>query len=270
MDPFTIVIVIVLTCLGLGCGIAIFAANKKLPAESEEMQRTGQVADALPGMNCGACGQPGCFAYAQALVADPETIQKTPCMTALKDPYCVAELENLLGVKLDTASMDKKAVVHCIGDSERLFEYEGVSTCKGAAQLAGGFKKCSFGCLGLNDCVRACPYGAISMDLDKDVAVVDHSKCIGCGLCFPECPHDIISLVPGSTAQYLGCSYTALKSIPGRERCKQACTKCRKCVKASPEQVTWDNARNLPVIEGAAVPEAVEACPVKVIVSIQK
>ncbi len=266
MDMNILYTVIALTAVGLGCGIAIYIVNKKLPEESEVMKRTGAIAEVLPGMNCGACGKPGCFAYAQALAEDTDVIQTTPCMTALNDEDCVAGLEEVLGVKLDAAGMDMKAVVHCTGFSEHLFEYDGIDSCKGAAQLAAGYKKCPFGCLGLGDCMKVCPYDAYRIDKEKGVAIVDWNKCIGCGLCVAECPHGLIELVPGATGQYLGCSYPVLLPIPGRERCKEACIKCRKCTRANPDHVTWNNEKMLPSFDGTFVPEAIEECPPKVII----
>ncbi len=264
--------VIILSIIGFGCGVAIFIINRVLPEENPMLQRTGMIAAILPGMNCGACGRPGCFAYAQALAEDPETIIKTPCMTAIQDPVCKSELEAILGVALDLEGMDKKAIVHCVGGSENLSHYKGISTCKAATLLAAGYKQCPFGCLGLGDCERVCPYGAIAVDQEKGVTKVDHSKCIGCGLCISECPHNLIELVSGDTPQYLGCSYVEKKNIPGRERCEAACIKCRKCIKATKETdhpITWDNARNLPIISNTPVPEAIEICPSDVIVAIK-
>jgi Na+-translocating ferredoxin:NAD+ oxidoreductase RNF subunit RnfB len=264
---FLVITVVILALVGLAWGLAIFFANRVLPDESDEMRRTAEIAEVLPGMNCGACGQPGCFAYAQALVADPETIKDTPCMTALKDPVTVENLENLLGFKLETDAMDLKAVVHCVGKSEHIVDYKGIDSCKTAAQLFGGTKKCPFGCIGLGDCLRVCPYDAYTIDPERNVAVVDWDKCVGCGLCVAECPHGLIELVSSSTAQFLGCSYTTLLPIPGRERCEQACIKCRKCVRADEQgRVTWDDARILPVIPAESVPDSVEACPAKVII----
>jgi len=270
IDGLTIVIIVVLTLVGLGCGIAIFIFNRILPEESDTLKATAKIAEVLPGANCGACGKPGCFAYAQALAEDPEMFKDTPCKIALNDDACVADLEKVLGMKLD-AGTPVKAVVHCVGKSEFLFDYKGVDTCKAAAQLSGGYKKCPFGCIGLGDCLRACPYDAYTIDPERNVAVVDWEKCVGCGLCVSECPHGLIELVPNDTAQFLGCSYTTLLPIPGRERCEQACIKCRKCVRADEEgRVTWNDERILPNIPGVAVPDSVKECPPQVIIETGK
>ena len=47
-------------------------------------------------------------------------------------------------------------------------------------------------CTGCGVCIKACPFGAIS--LDDDVAVIDDDICTECGMCIDECPCDAISL----------------------------------------------------------------------------
>ena len=42
-------------------------------------------------------------------------------------------------------------------------------------------------------CVEACAFGAISINGDK--AMVDWTKCLGCGVCTTQCPNDALSLI---------------------------------------------------------------------------
>ena len=46
-------------------------------------------------------------------------------------------------------------------------------------------------CTGCGICVDACPDQAISIN---DVAVVDHGSCVGCGVCVRECPNEALAL----------------------------------------------------------------------------
>ena len=46
-------------------------------------------------------------------------------------------------------------------------------------------KKCTSGCIGCMRCVKSCPSEAIAMK--ENLAVVDQSKCTGCGLCTEVC-----------------------------------------------------------------------------------
>ena len=62
----------ILTAIGIACGVLIYVANRVLPSEPESLKKAEEVSENLPGMNCGACGYPGCFAYAQALSEDKD------------------------------------------------------------------------------------------------------------------------------------------------------------------------------------------------------
>ena len=52
--------------------------------------------------------------------------------------------------------------------------YDGLSSCRAAAQVAGGGKGCFWGCLGLADCEEACDFDAIRMDAHS-LPVVDEA-----------------------------------------------------------------------------------------------
>lgn len=47
-------------------------------------------------------------------------------------------------------------------------------------------------CIGCEQCTGAFECPALSMDREKNVAVVDQDRCIGCGTCIPVCPVDAI------------------------------------------------------------------------------
>ena len=79
-------IVIILTGIALVFGVLIYFVNKLVPHKVKGVEKTEEIAGILPGINCGACGHPGCFAYAQALTKDADLILKTPCTIACQDP----------------------------------------------------------------------------------------------------------------------------------------------------------------------------------------
>jgi heterodisulfide reductase subunit A-like polyferredoxin len=47
-------------------------------------------------------------------------------------------------------------------------------------------------CSGCQDCLEACQFGALSLDM---VARVDSRRCVGCGVCVPACPEGALMLV---------------------------------------------------------------------------
>jgi len=257
--------VTVLSSIGFLSGLMIYVASKVLPKEDESLAEAARIKEFLPGADCGACGYPGCFAYAQAVAHDKQVFAKSPCPTLSQDKEGMKRLEDYLGLKAE-ASVGKKAIVHCTGGSHPIVEYDGLQTCAAAVQLASGFNECSYSCLGLGDCVRVCPTGAMSIDEERHVAVVDWETCIGCGLCVPACPQGLTELIPADTPQYLACNYQAKRDIPGRKRCPDGCIHCHICEKVSGEgAVTWDEKKDLPIFHATQIDTAIEKCPRHVI-----
>jgi NADPH-dependent glutamate synthase beta subunit-like oxidoreductase len=75
------------------------------------------------------------------------------------------------------------------------FYYMGVSDCRAAALLYAGSKECAVGCLGYGSCVKACQFGALSLDpKGENVPIVDVDKCVGCGACEDVCPKGIMQV----------------------------------------------------------------------------
>jgi electron transport complex protein RnfB len=242
-----IAIIIILTAVGLGCGAIIYLAYARIPHKVRGIEKIEAISNALPGMNCGACGYAGCFAYAQELAKNANLITETPCSLVLQDNEAISCLERALNINLDASALSKKALIHCGGKSKIIYNYSGIESCKAAAQMWGGFKECPYACLGLGDCAAACPQDAISTDKEKGIAVIDYNRCTGCGLCVTECPKHLIELVPAGTKVAFRCSYQPLRDIPGRQKCDYGCIHCRKCFKACPEEaIIWNKERAVP------------------------
>ena len=63
--------------LALLFGLGLAYAAEWLKVETDP--RIDGVRNLLPGYECGACGYPGCQAFAEAIVEDTENVQLTMC-----------------------------------------------------------------------------------------------------------------------------------------------------------------------------------------------
>lgn len=197
----------------------------------------------LPGSNCGGCGFVGCGEYAAALASG----SARPTLCGPGGASCAERLGTILGVAIEK-SLPYRAVVHCSAtweDRLQRHEYRGESTCAGA-NLVAGYQGCTYGCLGLGDCVRACDYDAIHVV--DGLARVDYEKCTGCQACAKVCPRNIISMAPFRRERMLvvACSNKDF-GIEVKNVCRTGCIGCKACAKANPALITMHD--NVPVID---------------------
>jgi Na+-translocating ferredoxin:NAD+ oxidoreductase subunit B len=221
--------VVSISVIGIAFGLVLSVAKIKLKVEKDE--RFEPVVNALPGANCGACGFPGCSGYATKIIEGTAPIN----MCLVGGSESVEKISQIMGIEAEAAK-PRKARVHCHGKSEvtkARFVYDGPRTCHAANQIREGFKVCRFGCLGLGDCGRSCPFGAIEMS-SAGLAVVNREKCTGCGSCVPACPRAVISMVEDSFDVYVGCKNLE-KAPVMKQGCSVGCTACNRCVKACKE-----------------------------------
>jgi Na+-translocating ferredoxin:NAD+ oxidoreductase RNF subunit RnfB len=223
---------IIIGGLGLIFALILAFASKKFYVEVDP--KIEQIMDVLPQANCGACGQPGCGGYAEAIVNDGDDITK--CAPGGAD--CVAAIAKIMGIEAD-ASEPKVAVIHCQSGGKNntffRYEYEGINTCKAAVQVANGPNLCNYGCVYQNDCIAVCLFDAIHLD-ENGMRVVDKEKCTGCGACVKACPRDLIELAGKSKRVHIQCT-SHDKGAIARKVCgnSTACIGCTMCVKKCPK-----------------------------------
>ena len=253
--------VIIVGIIGLVCGIALAIASIVLAVPVDE--KAEAITEMLPGANCGACGFSGCAGYAAAL-SKGETTDTALCNPGGNEvSKQIAEYLGLSAGEIEPMT----AVVMCQGiyaNATTKMEYKGVQSCKMASQLFGGPKDCVHGCLGLGDCMRECPYGAIQ--ICDGVARVSPAICKACKKCIAACPKNLIELVPYDQTQAVQCASQDKGQIV-KKGCQVGCIGCTLCTKVCESgAITVEN--NLAHIDPEKCTncgKCMEKCPVKII-----
>jgi electron transport complex protein RnfB len=249
---------VVFAVVGVGFGIALGIAAERFKVPVNPLVE--RVRDRLPSANCGACGFAGCQAYAEAVV---ESAGVSPSLCIPGRAPVAEALAELTG-KQGAAVEDRVVTMACHGTSAYArdeAQYAGIGTCAAAALVFGGPKACKNGCLGLADCVQACPFGALSMNTGG-IAQVDTATCTGCGVCVPVCPKSLFKFTPRARRIELACRAVDKQAIV-RATCLVGCTLCRKCVAKCPSgAITWDG-RTILIDHEMCIaygPSCMEAC----------
>jgi len=212
--------------LAIFFGIVLVIVAKFFEIPSSE--KLTHVREMLPGVNCGACGYTGCDGYAAALADEGVSTGKCTVGGALLS----ASLAEYLGVEAQAVEKHV-ACVMCNGDTDSTrtrYEYQGISDCVTASMMFAGPWACTYGCLGLGTCVKACPFGAITVV--KGVAIVDNDKCTSCELCVASCPKALIAMIPLREHTYQVKCRNTTSGADTRKVCIVGCIGCQRCVKA--------------------------------------
>ena len=260
-----------LTMLGLGSGFAVvlLIASEKLKVEVDP--KVEQVHEALPNLDCGACGFGGCGPYAKAVLENPGELLGRCAPGGPETSEAIAEILNL---QISDSGPHKRPIVHCrahTADRTYYGIYQGIPTCISANALAN-VQACKFGCLGFSDCVDACKFDALG--IVDGLAIVDYEKCTGCGACSKACPRNLIEMVPFryENVMIIACN-SKENGKTTRAMCKVGCIGCGLCAKQTEQFKVEHNLARLGYEEYEPTEQtetAMDKCPTGVIIRVGK
>ncbi|MBP6382294.1 MAG: RnfABCDGE type electron transport complex subunit B [Pseudomonadales bacterium] len=255
--------VLALGALTLALAFALSTASRRLRVIEDP--RIDVVDAMLPRANCGACGHPGCRAFAEAVVAGAAV----PAKCSVSSEAQRQRIADYLGVAAGSAER-RVARLACAGGANvarQRAHYRGPSGCRAAQAVGGGAKGCLWGCLGFGDCERSCNFNAIRMD-ESGLPRVDEAACTACGDCVRVCPRDLFSLQAVGNRLWVACRNLEHGDTV-LAQCEVGCTACGRCAADAPDGLVIMNG-NLPVVDYARpqLRTPIERCPTGAIVWI--
>jgi H+/Na+-translocating ferredoxin:NAD+ oxidoreductase subunit B len=251
--------------LGIVFGVILAIAAKKFHVRIDP--RVEEIAESLPGANCGACGCPGCLGYAEALVKG----KVGPNLCAPGGAEVAHMVARILGIEA-VVTERQVALIHCAGGEKCLpkYRYSGIQTCKAATMIAGGNIGCNYGCLRYYDCIESCRFDAIETREDG-LPVINPEACVACGACVQACPKNLIELISDTKKVHILCNNPE-KGKAVTSVCKIGCIGCTHCVKACPEEAIQmhNGLAKIDYSKCQNCAECAKVCPVNVIYDFNK
>lgn len=253
MEDLIFLNIMVLGGIALAAAIILYLVSKKFAVAEDK--RVAQIEALLPQANCGGCGFAGCHDFAvNCAGADEAGFAGIFC------PVGGTSVMEQIGEVLGYQAVEKApsvAVLRCNGTCQNApakICYDGITSCRIAARITSGQSGCPDGCLRLGDCVKVCRFGALHLDPETAIPVVDENKCTSCGACVKICPRGLFEIRPKGTdgcRVYVACRNTQ-KGAVARKNCSAACIGCMKCAKINPLVKVENNLSYIPPEVSAA------------------
>jgi len=269
MSPTIVITIISLSLLALISAVILYFVAQKFKVFEDP--RIDDIQAVLPAANCGGCGFAGCRNFAEELVKS-DSFEGLNCPVGGADVMGAAA--KILGREAPVVD-PLVAVLLCNGTPEfrpHTSVYDGAADCRISNNLYAGETDCSYGCMGLGDCFRACAFDAMYMDSTLELPVIIDDKCVACGACVKACPRHLIELRKKAKKDrkiYVACS-NCDKGGPAGKACKVACIGCSKCLKICEfDAITIEN--NLAYIDAKKCTfcrKCVSECPTNSIIEL--
>ncbi len=269
MDDLILSNIYILGGIAFVAATVLYLISKKFAVRTDEM--VIKIAAALPQVNCGACGKAGCADFATACARSDES--------SFANLYCpvggAAVMQKIASLKgyAATDRVPSVAVLRCQGSCKNApvkVEYDAVSSCRIANRISSGQSGCPDGCLHLGDCIKACKFGALTLNKETGMPEVDTRRCVSCGACVKVCPRGLFEIRRQSQAGgmvYVACR-NKQKGAVARKNCTKACIGCMKCSKINEAIKVENNLSYIPpeLDAGALGKELADNCPTGAII----
>lgn len=161
MNAIAVVFAFFLLALAAG-GMLGFLSRRAAAADASDSPLTAAIDSALPQLQCGECGYPGCRPYAEAVAQNAAPINLCP-PGGQETADRLAQIVNADSPPMPEVPPRKIAVIRAED------------------------------CVGCALCLPACPTDAILGAPQKHHFVLAE-HCVGCALCLPPCPADCIDM----------------------------------------------------------------------------
>lgn len=244
-------------------GILLTVASKAFAVATDDTVES--IIEALPGVNCGACGYSGCEGYANAVAKNEAPAN----MCKPGGDGVVKKVSEIMGVEVSLFEREV-AFVHCNGNcnaTKDKYQYVGTPSCHAVNRFYNGKGDCQSGCLGLGDCVAKCEWDAIS--IQNGVAVINPLLCKSCEKCVKTCPNNLITMRKESQLVNVICSSADTGKVT-RTVCKNGCIACKICEKKCPKGAIYVDGNhahiNAEKCDNCGI--CIESCPTKCIVRL--
>lgn len=273
MSALILYSVVTLVAVAAVFATILFVASKRFAVDEDA--RIAEVTEMLPGINCGACGFPGCNGMAVALVAGADKGDIAGLFCPPGGDATMGRIGGYFGLEFGKGT-PTLAVVRCGGSCEKApakSAYDGPRSCAIAHTTFAGQSGCSFGCFGLGDCEVSCDFDAIHINPVTMLPEVIPDKCTSCGACVKACPRKLIQIRPRGRRDrrvWINCRNQE-PALIAKQHCSVACIACGLCKKKCDtivQAITIEN--NLAYIDPdkcIACGQCVPVCPTNAILA---